>query len=460
MIKEILSELDNNILEKRDKKAYRVKGFKRTCIKTIMGDVEYDRRVYKYIDENGKKNYRYLLDEYLNIETIGKISSNLVEKMVLNATELSFRKSKNNIKETTNQDTSHTAIWRVIQILGNKIEQKEDALVKRYGNLELNGKKEVSVLFEETDGIWLYMQGKDRPKKGKKRELKLAVTYEGWKKRNGSKETYEVINKRVCAGFVKSKEFKLLRDAKIAENYNVDEIKVKIINADGAEWAKEGHGEEGVYFQLDPFHKSQAVIRNVSDKKEAGELIKQIHGGEEEKALKRIEELKYECGGEEHIVKKLQKLLDYFMANRDFLRPYHLREDINMPKPPEGVCYRHLGTMEHNVCDVCAQRMKNRKASWSIKGSNNLAKILAEKASGTLYSTIHSLLNNIIPDNKFEEIVEVIKNVADTVVTKKKNKKYPIHEGKIPFTGCSVTEGRKAIREIFEDRCATELVYK
>ena len=37
--------------------------------------------------------------------------------------------------------------------------------------------------------------------------------------------------------------------------------------------------------------------------------------------------------------------------------------------------------MEHNICDILAQRMKRRKMSWSIRGANNLAKILAEKAS-------------------------------------------------------------------------------
>jgi len=59
-------------------------------------------------------------------------------------------------------------------------------------------------------------------------------------------------NKRVCAGFTDSRKFKKLRDTKIAEEYNVDEIETKIVNGDGASWIKEGLGEEGVYYQLDP----------------------------------------------------------------------------------------------------------------------------------------------------------------------------------------------------------------
>ena len=461
MLSEILKNLDDMILEKRDKKLYRFKVFKHTCIKTIMGPVEFDRRVYSYIDEFGKKSYRYLLDEYLSMETIGHMSANLVEKMIENVTNDSLRKSAENVKAMTNQDVSHMAIWNVVQILGQRIEKQEDEKIKLYEDAKLNGEKKVEILFEEADGVWLCIQGKDRPKKGRKKELKLAVTYEGWVKRSGKKEAYLVKNKRVSAGFTDSKRFKKLRDAKIAEVYNVDEINLKIVNGDGASWIKEGLGEEGVHFQLDPFHKSQAVLRNVTDKKEAGKLIKQLHEGDEEKALERITELMFECGGEEVPVKKLQKLQQYLTSNREGLRPYHLREGLNIPKPPEGLFYRHLGTMEHNICDVLAQRMKGRKMSWSIKGANNLSKILAEKFSGSLYTTIDKLLYGVIADEKFEEIVEAVKNVSNKIFgSTKKQKPYNGHKSVLPFEGCAVTEGRKAIRNIFNDRCATELIYR
>ena len=117
--------------------------------------------------------------------------------------------------------------------------------------------------------------------------------------------------------------------------------------------------------------------------------------------------------------------------------------------------------MDHNICDALAQRMKGRKMSWSIKGANNLSKILAEKFSGTLYTTINKLQYGAIPDEKFEEIVEAVKNVADKRLEfKNKQKTYKVHEASRPFEGCAVTEGRKAIRKIFDDRCATDLIYR
>ena len=459
MLQEILTKIDEMLMNTRETKDYRSKGFKHTCIKTIMGSIEIDRRVYEYIDEFGKKSYRYLLDEYLDMETIGHLSANLVERMIENATNVSFRKTAENIKEMTNQDVSHMAVWNVVQEFGGRLEKNEEKKIKLFDECKLNGEKKVNILFEEADGVWLCMQGDDRPKKGRKRELKLSVTYEGWTKRSGKKEAYVVKNKRVCAGFTDSRKFKKLRDANIAEEYNVDEIVTKIVNGDGASWIKEGLGEEGVHFQLDPFHKSQAIVRNVQDKKEAGKLIKQLNEGEEEKALERIRELMYECGGEEVPVKKLQKLHEYLTANKEGLKPYQLRENVDVPEAPEGLIYRNLGTMEHNICDVLAQRMKGRKMSWSIKGANNLSKILAEKFSGRLYTGIDKLLNGAIPEEKIEEIVEVVKRIADKGFVKKQ-KQYRIHNASLPFRECAVTEGRKAIRKIFDDRCASELIYR
>ena len=68
-----------------------------------------------------------------------------------------------------------------------------------------------------------------------------------------------------------------------------------------------------------------------------------------------------------------------------------------MPPPPEGIEYKALGTMEHNICDVLAQRMKGRKMSWSVNGADNLAKILSEKFSNRLFDTVDKIYRNIIP---------------------------------------------------------------
>jgi len=455
LMKKVLTHLDRRLMAERDTKVYRNKGFKHTCIKTIMGNIELDRRIYKYKTNDGKKAYKFLLDEYLQMDTIGHISTTLVEKMVDNVINLSYRNTAKNIKELTNQEISHTAVWNVVQKLGSKIQEKEERKILLNKKGKLNGKKEVKVLFQEMDGIWLNIQGKDRPKgkKSKKKELKLGISYEGWKKRNGSKNAYVVENKIAWASFDNSKKFKELSDASIAEIYNIDEIDTRILNGDGASWIKQSLGEEGVHFQLDPFHKSQAIIRAIQDKKEAHKLMKMLNEGKVEESFEYITNLMIKYTDDENKFKKLERLYTYFFDNKIGLKPYQLREEIKMPKAPEGLEYRNLGTMEHNICDVLAQRMKGRKMSWSIKGANNLAKILAEKTSKRIYNIVNEMCSSVISDDKLEKITEMITLTAADVNKKVgKGNVYPIRQSKIPFTGCANTNGRKAIRALVENK--------
>lgn len=260
-MKEVLQNLDRRLMEERNTKELRNKGVKHTCIKTIMGNVEFDRRIYEFAMANGKKGYKFFLDEQLQVDTIGHYSSSLVDKIVDNICDLSFRKTANNIEKLSNQSISHTAVWNVVQKIGTTIENKDSQKIVKYNNGQLKGEKQCKVIFQEMDGLWLCMQGNDRPKSGKsrKKEIKLGVIYEGWKPRNGSKDEYEVVNKTAYATFKNSKTFKALGEATLAEIYDVDEIETRIINGDGASWIKGiAEDQEDAYYQLDPFHRSQS----------------------------------------------------------------------------------------------------------------------------------------------------------------------------------------------------------
>ncbi|NFN88768.1 ISLre2 family transposase, partial [Clostridium sporogenes] len=52
-MKEVLTYLDRRLMDERDTKAYRNKGLRHTCVKTIMGDVEFERRLYKFKTDDG-----------------------------------------------------------------------------------------------------------------------------------------------------------------------------------------------------------------------------------------------------------------------------------------------------------------------------------------------------------------------------------------------------------------------
>ena len=124
ILSDVLKNLDLMLLAKRDTKLYRAKGIKHTCLKTIMGPVEFERRIYEYKTEDGKKAFKYLLDEYLNMETIGHMSANLVEKVIESALNVPYRKAAENVSELTGQSISHMAVWNLVQVLGEKISKR------------------------------------------------------------------------------------------------------------------------------------------------------------------------------------------------------------------------------------------------------------------------------------------------------------------------------------------------
>jgi len=81
ILKLMLEAYDRKLMKARDIKKYRHKGLRKNTIKTIMGEVEYRRAMYE-IEEAGIKKRVYLLDEKLHINVEGKISENLIEKVV------------------------------------------------------------------------------------------------------------------------------------------------------------------------------------------------------------------------------------------------------------------------------------------------------------------------------------------------------------------------------------------
>ena len=80
----ILEQLDERLMNERDKKRYRMKDKNTTTIKTIYGNVEYARRYYF---DNEKSEYIYLLDEEMKMSRVGLFSenmSNLIIKECIN----------------------------------------------------------------------------------------------------------------------------------------------------------------------------------------------------------------------------------------------------------------------------------------------------------------------------------------------------------------------------------------
>jgi len=441
LMKNFLQTADKQIEETRDKKEYRHKGARLTTIKTLMGEVPIDRRLYRRVPDSGSVEYIFLLDKELGFDTIGNISPNLAEKITEQICDVSFRGVAAAVSGLTGQSISHQAAWNIVQTVGERQKDVEKELMKDFNDGYLSGEKKVPVLFEESDGVWIPIQKRRSTKTGKKAELKAGIIYEGWEKRHMSSKEYQTVNKTAFAGFMDSETFKCLRDSKVAEKYDMDSIKYRILNGDGAGWIKEGHDGIGDIIQLDPFHIKKCIVRNVRDKKARRYIADALKEGKCEKAVEKIDSLKYECGGEESEVKKLKVLESYIRNNADNV-----------------IEYRTLGTMERD-CGIYAQRFKGGR-SWSNRGAENLAKIIALKIGQDFRDKISGLVSGKVSERITERFDEEIKNTAETVSGRIRAAVYPLHRGEIPFSACSVTNGRRAIRRMFDLKPFSEMTYR
>jgi hypothetical protein len=317
---------------------------------------------------------------------------------------MSYRECASKVTEMTGQSISPMGVWNVIQALGEKVVEEEKELVEAYKKGNIQGEETTPVLFEEADGVYINLQGKDRKKNGKeKAEMKVALAYEGWKV--VGKDRCELSNKVVVAGFSNAKEFHEYREAAIAEKYDINEIDVRLLNADGASWIKKVK-DKSTHFQLDPFHKYKAIKEKITDKRAASDIVELLDSKQLDEMFEYLDMYSNSVGTEEES-EKVQDLIKYFNNNRDGLIPYQER-DIELPALNEGLEYKNMGTMENHIWSVIAKRMKHNHTSWSIPGGNHLAKILAKKCSGKLHEVTERVKRELFEEEKIEEIIEIL----------------------------------------------------
>ena len=345
----------------------------------------------------------------------------MAELLVKGITELSYRECARQVSEMTGQTISAMGVWNVIQALGEKVCEDEAELTEAYKKGQVKGKREVPVLFEEADGVYIKLQGKDRKKeKQDKSEIKIGIAYDGWRKTGPDR--YALENKVVVAGFSKAKEFQEYREAAIAREFNLDEVDQRILNADGASWIKKVK-DKSTCFQLDPFHRNKAVKEKIHEPAARDAVLELIKGEEIEEVFRYLEIYRNSLSDEAEI-EDVEELIRYYENNREGLLPYQSQE-LELPDPPEGLEYRNMGTMENHVWSVIAKRMKHGHRSWSRRGGNHLAKILAKKCSGKLYEVTERLRRPVFEEEKAEELYGEILMSAKTPKKDGKGYQYP-----------------------------------
>ena len=377
----MLETRDLQIMAERDADRYRCKGPRKTCIKTLMGEVEYGRRVYQdeveIDEESGRKKSIYLLDEEVKIEKIGNVSENVCQLVANTICECSYRATARQISEQTGQSISAQGAWNLVQEMGEKQEAKAER------NAELNaahagkGTIETKLLYEENDGIWISLQGKSREKYGPAREMKVGIAYDGVKwitYKDGTKR--RILNNKVAAaGFMPASEFRKQKEGLIASVFSVDEIELRVVNGDGGTWTRQKQTEDCI-FVLDEFHRNKKLKECVRDQEFAKVLKTLLYENKIDEMLECLEAQINSISDEKEIA-DLKELQKYYTENKDALKGYYDRGiDIPETREPGVIHHARLGSMESNVFTLIGNRMKGRRACWSINGGNHLASLL------------------------------------------------------------------------------------
>lgn len=371
-----LEQLDNELLTSRDTNRYRCKGFQKTSIKTLLGVVEYKRRVYVDAAAVESKRCVHLLDEELEIDKVGLISSEVCQIAATAACETSYRQAGELISETTGLDITHQGLWNAIQKLG----QKQMELVHRHAELAKAhkgvGSLLTKILYEENDGIWLKLQGKSRKEHGDSKEMKVGIAYDGVQYEetsSGKRRTLD--NKIAYANFEKAADFRKNKEGLVASRFAVDEIQLRVHNGDGANWIRTRNTAANIDV-LDAYHRNKKIRECVKDSEFAARLHQYLQEKNIPLLLKCLE-TQIRSLNDPVEKEKMTELYRYYTENKDSMLGYYDR-GIPIPETREPGVIHHarLGSMESNVFTLIGNRMKDRRACWSVDGANNLAILL------------------------------------------------------------------------------------
>ena len=390
----------------------------------------------------------------------------LIIKLILESYDRNIMQSRDKEKYRHKglRETSVNTIMGEIKYKRAMYEIHEEGINKRVYLLDEKlkaGLKEITALFEETDGLWINLQGKDRQKriennkqqakiKNKefntkmkvKAELKLHVMYEGWKKDD---IRHSLVNKQYIAGIMKPKEIAKLRDARVYSKYDESKIKLRVTNGDGAKWTKGTTCKGGIY-QKDQFHIMQEITRDVP--KEYRNIIIELINKKEFKQIQpAIDGLKYELNGEYQALKKLDKLKSYLSS---YLKRY--QDIVKVPQAPERIEYRNLGTQESQIFSKLKKRFCSGRKAFGLHGANALSKVcvLSEKI------TIDDIESPIPIDTSAEEwIKEIEENVRKNRLLKNS---FLATESKTDSIGVHIIQTKnKLIKEILKYQGISEL---
>ncbi len=151
---------------------------------------------------------------------------------------------------------------------------------------------------------------------------------------------------------------------------------------------------------------------------------------------------------EDKTSQKARELYKYLNNNRDGLLPYDKR-GITIPEPKEGILYKGMGIQETQNCTVITLRMKHRRMRWSVRGANNLAKVLYRKENKELTETIDRYTDGLVLSIQMQKIVETLSAAKAPKKDGKGNPYVDVVSAHMPIVEAMQTASRRAFKKAF-----------
>ena len=381
IMRQCIEEADRTLARQRDRGMYRDKGYRPTTLKTVMGEVGYQRHVYLLSGAAEQPRATvYLLDRSMGLDTVGLFSDTVCVMAVEAACAVSHRTAAATLNDLTGLSLSHESVWRIVQNAGSWEQARVDSLAAAAKAECGSGTYETPVLYEEMDGVYLALQGKDRLEHGPSKEMKVSIAYSGiYEDASGRRS---LANKVSYASMEQAEHFRRHAEGVVADFYAVDCVKRRVFNSDGGTWLQRNM-VPGCTYQLDLFHRNRAVRTCVNDPDLQETILELFHARKVKEAIA-VVEASIESTLDPDEQEKRRKLFTYFNNYRKSLIPYYQRSGRKPPLPNEGQQPARCGSMESNIFTIIGNRMKHNRTCWSVAGANNLAALLALHRTGHL----------------------------------------------------------------------------
>ena len=429
----------------RTRNGYIVKDNVNKSILTSLGYIEYNKTIYK-----DKEGYSVcLLDDYVGLKPKERMMDDARERILEDVIDSSYRKTGlvASILDGVNKQTVKNLIMGI-----------EIPKVK-YTN---DKKKVVDVLYIEADEDHVALQDKFKKKEyitdinGKKRKKsntiidKLVYCFEGKELEAPISKRKRLINPHYFAGVYKGSiaNGKLWEEVYeyISSRYDLNKVKKIYISGDGAPWIREG---------INYFNKAIFVMDEYHILKYATKVTSVLQDSQEEGMCRIFEALRNNDKTElENIFGMIYNVCK---ANKE-------KDTINecynyFMNQFESICLRFQGneeilgcSAEGHVSHILSNRLSSRPMGWSIKGCNNISKLIAYHYNGGSIARLlaerrYRVLNyNIINFKEAKE--ESIKNTKQEIKSVKPIKKPRVDPKYYNIIQVELTEQGKILKHM------------